>query len=377
MRIVYDGHIFKWQRTGGISRYFREIISRLPAPWCPTLLGVDRATADLPQQPRLESSGSSSLRPRRFSAPLKRVFWRARYLRNAALFHPTYYPLASGFEYSDFRCPVVVTVHDFIGARNPTLEIDSTAVVQQQLAAIRQASHVICVSGATERDLLHFVPEMAGRTSVIYHGSSFPISTEPPPPDVFSPPTFLFVGRRVTYKNFLFLLRAFATACRSHSRIRLHLAGPPPTEEELWQIHFAGISDRIDVTVFPTDAQLREIYRRSVALLYPSRYEGFGIPPLEAMACGTVVISSNATSLPEVVGPAGIMLDPTDEAVWTDQILQIANDQIDRAALIARGFQRASEFTWAKSAAAHVALYERILTAPHARAFNVPSLIRA
>ena len=286
MNILYDGHIFRWQRTGGISCYFHEIISRLPADWQPTVLGIEARNGNLPAHPRLAVARLSSIRPRRFTQPLTKTRWKALELRKAGVFHPTYYNLTGGLSYCDVKCPVVITVHDLIARRYPQLEPDSDATIRDQKAAIDRADHVICVSAATESDVLEFFPAARGKTTVIHHGSSFAVYRGSQDVRVFETPTFLCVGRRATYKNFLFLLRAFARACSSHPRLRLHVAGPPLSVEERWFIHLLGISDRVDSSIYPAEDELRELYINSVALLYPSYHEGFGIPPLEAMACG-------------------------------------------------------------------------------------------
>jgi glycosyltransferase involved in cell wall biosynthesis len=125
-------------------------------------------------------------------------------------------------------------------------------------------------------------------------------------------------------------------------------------------MHFLGILDRVTSTVHPDETTLGRLYRESVALLYPSRHEGFGIPPLEAMACGTVAVTSNTTSLPEVLGDGGIMLDPSDESAWTECILEVAENTIDRPAILANARKRAELLTWSNSARDHVALYSRV-----------------
>lgn len=359
MNLAYDGHIFRWQKVGGVSRYFREVIARLPPDWAPTILGEDDPR-NLPPHPRLVASGLSVIRPRRLTQPLKTLWWERRHLARARLFHPTYYNLTGGLRYDRIKCPVVVTVHDLIAASYPQLEDNAAVTLRDMRDALARADHAICVSQATERDLLAHFPRMAGRTTVIYHGTSFRVTDTPPPPGIFEAPTFLFVGRRATYKNFASLLRAFAKACQSHPTIRLCAAGSPLTEEEKWQIHFLGLAPRVDSVAYPSEEKLEQLYRSSVALLYPSRHEGFGIPPLEAMACGTLAITSNTTSLPEVVGDAGILLDPADEDTWTDCVLAVARQQVARADLVARGRRRATELSWDASARRHVETYQRL-----------------
>jgi glycosyltransferase involved in cell wall biosynthesis len=104
------------------------------------------------------------------------------------------------------------------------------------------------------------------------------------------------------------------------------------------------------------------LYRSAVALVYPSRYEGFGLPVLEAMACGTPVIASRAASMPEVVGDAGVLLDPDDEPGWADAIANIVNDEWQKGRMRKAGLARASEFTWARTASITLDVYRRVAT---------------
>jgi glycosyltransferase involved in cell wall biosynthesis len=360
MQIVYDGHIFRWQKIGGVSRYFSEVISRLPSDCTPTIVGACTGAENFPTHPKLRVSPLCSIRPRRFSQPLKTSFWRSNYLDSKAIFHPTYYRLSGGLRFSDLKCPIVVTVHDLIKARFPHLEGDSNTALREQKEAISAADHLICVSRSTERDLLEFYPEVEGRTSVVYHGSSFPVRIPSDTDSLFETPTFLFVGRRATYKNFQMLLRAFANAVSSDKRIRLCLAGPPLNDDERWQIHFLGITDQVHVVENPDESALENLYRQSLALLYPSRYEGFGIPVLEAMACGTLPIAANTSSIPEVIGDGGIMLDPANETEWTECILAVASRKTDRKSLLQKAASRAALFSWQTSAKRHVEIYKTL-----------------
>jgi glycosyltransferase involved in cell wall biosynthesis len=108
-----------------------------------------------------------------------------------------------------------------------------------------------------------------------------------------------------------------------------------------------------------SEERLRMLYRAASALVYPSLYEGFGLPPLEAMASGTPVIASRAASIPEVVGDAGLLLDPTDVGAWTDAIVRVVNDEHLRDRLRAAGVRRASAFTWERTARMTLDVYRR------------------
>jgi glycosyltransferase involved in cell wall biosynthesis len=363
LRILYDGRVFQLQKAGGINRIYAEIISGLPADYHPLITGVEDFGRNVPRHPNLEQPRFKLFRPRRFSVPLRDKWWKPRLLRQLDLFHPTYYELTYGFSFSDFKCPTLVTVYDFIYAIYPKLFEGSEGPIRDQTEAIRKADHIICISRATENDLLERFPEKRGKTSVIYPASSFEI--QPPLADqaIFEKPSFLFVGsHRGGYKNFSFLLRVFARACESNPHIRLQVVGAPLNTEERWQIQMLGISDRVEVTVYPDEQQLISLYRSSVALVYPSLHEGFGIPPLEAMACRTLAIASNIASLPEVMGDGGIMLDPTREVDWVECILKTAKGGGDRDLMIERGLERVRMFSWKKTVEQHLEVYRRLVS---------------
>jgi len=361
MKILFDGQVYLFQKAGGINRYFAEIIAGLPAAWMPVMTGVKDFGSNVPHHPNLSIHNPPHFRPGRLRERFYRHWWRPRLAEKVQLLHPTYYELTSGFKLSDFKCPVVTTVHDMVYARFPKQIDGAEHIIQAQRASVLRADKVICISKSTENELMEFIPEAAGKTTIIYHGSSFPPLASSNEAELFKLPTFLFVGYRGGYKNFSMVLRAFARASGGNSALRLKVVGPALFPEERWQIHFLGISDKVISLVYPDEKTLQESYQSSVALLYPSRYEGFGIPPLEAMSCGTIPVTANATSLPEVVGDGGIMLDPADEDSWADCIAKLARPFPGRADLLERGRNRVKLFTWKDCAERHRSLYQELI----------------
>jgi glycosyltransferase involved in cell wall biosynthesis len=360
MTTLYDGYIFRWQKEGGINRYFREIIARLPEQWAPTLIGVKTISDILPVHPRLCLSTESVIRPRKITRLIKGYWWKSTCLKRANLVHPTYYILSEGLSWRYIQCPVVLTVHDFIHASFPTLMNQADLTLKAQHTAITRADAIVCVSENTKRDLLERFPGLKAPVTVIYHGTSFPVVRNRYSEGNLDKLQFLYVGSRTGYKNFGFLLKAFSKACQSNRKLHLHVAGAPLTDEERRSISLLNLSNHIVCSVSPDETALQQLYRSSLALLYPSIHEGFGIPPLEAMACGTIPVTSNKTSLPEVMGNCGIMLDPHDDAAWTDTILAIANRMVPRQSLVEMGWARAEHFSWADSAARHISLYQAL-----------------
>ncbi len=361
MHVVYDGWIFRWQRAGGINRYFQEVVQRLPHDWAVTFLGLARGNSLPVTHSRLARRYNTELRPRRWSQRLQALWWSRTLLQSNALFHPTYYFLNGGLRWQDVKQPVVLTVHDFIHASYPGQLDNHEETLRAQCEAIERADHLICVSEATRSQLLERFPGLSKPVSVIHHGASFGrtrLNTDAAPD---APPLFLFVGARHGYKNFSFLVRAFARAVQTLPQLRLHVVGAPLTPEEQQFIASAGLAGQVQCSVFPSEDELQALYRRSTALLYPSLHEGFGIPPLEAMICGTIPVTGNNTSLPEVMGDCGIMLDASNSDQWTECILSLARGLPDREDLRQKGLARAAQFTWENSAARHVEVYRSLV----------------
>ena len=173
----------------------------------------------------------------------------------------------------------------------------------------------------------------------------------------------LYVGARKRHKNLELLLHAWA-ALSPAERPPLVLSGPPWAGSE----PLARLAERLrvgDGIRFAGDlADERELsclYSGAALLVQPSLAEGFGLPPLEAMACGAVVLSSDAGSLPEVLGDAAVLLPPRDPAAWAARVLELLGDDAKRATLIARGRERAARFTWQRTAALTHAIYTEAL----------------
>jgi glycosyltransferase involved in cell wall biosynthesis len=303
----------------------------------------------------------------RWAKPV-RVF--AKYLRRrgfrclqgtleADVFHPTYYELLSQVEWSECRQPLVLTVHDMIHERFQK-ELDPRGkTVERKRRAIAAATAIICVSERTKADLLEMYPIPEGKITVIPHASDLrsPPAGEPWPVE---PPYFLYIGIRAFYKNFTRLLAALRNVVGRHGDVRLYVVGPPFRTQEQAQLTELGLQDHVRHRGYVTDEELARLYRGSVAFVYPSLYEGFGIPLLEAMSCGGVVVASNRSSIPEVVGDAGLLFDPTSTDELTDTLISLLESPAQRLALIDKGYQRVQQFSWQRTAEQTMAVYESV-----------------
>ncbi len=273
-----------------------------------------------------------------------------------------------------WRGPTVTTVHDLSVIRHPEWHPDDRVAWYQREfePSVRQSSHFICPSEFTKRELMALAGVAADRITVVPLAPREPFCPQSSATvaavrrRLSLPAEFLlFVGTMEPRKNIDGLLEAYAQLdAAGRRRFPLVLVGAAGWGVEgLWE-RAAGLG--IQETLLPlgyvSEEDLAAIYTAARALVWPSWYEGFGLPPLECMACGTAVITSNAAALPEVVGDAGVTVDPSDTAALAEAIRALAEDDSRAADLAARGRDRAAAFTWARAAAAHITVYERCAT---------------
>jgi alpha-1,3-rhamnosyl/mannosyltransferase len=265
--------------------------------------------------------------------------------------------------------PVVLTIHDVSYERRPEwypYRHDRLRRAFYRRSA-RAASHVVTDSEFSKAEIIAAYGIAAERITVAPLGVSEIFgpegSSRRPLPDGVTRPFLLHVGDLHERRNVAVIIRALL-----HVRRRL---GTAPALVLAGVDRGAGrslsaIADEAGGLVLVRvgavdDEELRGLYGAADALVYPSRYEGFGLPVLEAMASGVPVIASREASLPEVVGSAGLLLDPDDEAEWAEAIMRVREDAAYRSQLVAAGRARAAEFTWARTARITFGVYTQVL----------------
>jgi glycosyltransferase involved in cell wall biosynthesis len=266
----------------------------------------------------------------------------------------------TGQRIGSHRAPTVLTVWDMIHELFSEAMDPAGAHAELKRSAILAADRIICISENTKRDLLERYPVSEGKVVVTYLASEIDASLSYGPESVPEHPYYLYVGSRSRYKNFDGLLRAFASAVSSRANLTLCVVGSQFTQTEEKLIAELDLAENVEHYGYATDTQLAKLYRCSRALVYPSLYEGFGIPPLEAMSCGTVAVVSNASSLPEVVGDAGVLFDPASRDELADILITLADDESRRQELIAKGRLRAAQFSWEETTAQTVEIYRAL-----------------
>ena len=248
------------------------------------------------------------------------------------------------------RATLVATIHDLAFLRHPPSP--ATRVHHEGVRhARREAARIICPSSSTASEVVDLLEIEPDRVRVVPHG----VDLEPVEPRVadkvlaklgVTRPYVFWVGTREPRKNLPAVLDAFAAM--DHRDVMLVLAGP---DRYLGELDAAPrIADRITTTGPLPRAALDALYSRAAAFLYPSRYEGFGLPVLEAMAAGAPVVGGNASSLPECIGDAGVLCDPDDGEAMGRALDRLLDDPDHADDLRQRGFDRAKLFTWAATA---------------------------
>jgi glycosyltransferase involved in cell wall biosynthesis len=362
VKILYDGQIYADQTTGGISRYFTNIITRLPQTAHPTLTAsYRRHKSSYPTHPNLQLQEFPDFRPYRIAHSVRSHYFRwLNGHQSFDIFHPTYYFLLSREAFSQTRHPLVITVYDMIHELFAE-DMDASDTIRAKQSAIHAADAIICISESTKNDLLRYFPAVESKTVVTHLASEFSSEWAYGIEAIPIRPYFLYVGSRAkAYKNFDTLLIAFSKVASMAPDLLLCVVGASFTAQEQQQIAELKLIDRIQHYHHASDTHLAKLYRCSVAFVYPSLYEGFGIPPLEAMACGTVVVAANSSSIPEVVGDAGILFEPKAVEDLADILLELVDSPSQRDRLIVKGYERNKQFSWDKTATQTVKVYQSL-----------------
>jgi glycosyltransferase involved in cell wall biosynthesis len=363
MRIAYDHQIFGWQKYGGIARYFYELARgvALTAGFEATIVAplyVNQYLGNRPDALRLIGRQVPS-------APRSGRIYRAlnslivgRLLKGIEphIVHETYY---STRRLAPARSKVVLTVFDMVQEKFPGQYSFLDPISREKAAAAARADHIICISESTRRDLIDILHVPRDKTSVVHLGSEI----RQPSAAVRTTtgrPFLLYVGARGGYKNFLGLLSAYARSPLMRGFDLVCFGGGPLKPSELRRISELKIpGDRVR-QMGGNDGILASLYGAASVLVYPSLYEGFGIPPLEAMSIGCPVVCCNSSSLPEVVGSAAQFFDPSDPDGLLSAIETVLTSESRRTELVSLGRERSALFSWERMTRETLATYQKI-----------------
>jgi glycosyltransferase involved in cell wall biosynthesis len=366
---LYDGG------KSGIGRYIQSLLEGFAAAPRDMEYVVFRPMEDrgpLPEAPHIRYVRL----PRLTARPLPGIFWHHTRLRGRLrpLGLDVVHFLTSRRLTRSLACPTVVTVHD-LAPLHVAEKFDRARMFYHNRVVpflLRAQDRCIAVSEATAADLrrvglpderIHVIPQG------VDHGRYFPRPGEEARELArrkfgVAGPYLLYVARlEHPGKNHVRLLRAFRRIADAHDSLRLVLAGTEWFGQEAIyrESRELGLEGRVHFTGYVGDDDLPFLYSGAEALVFPSLYEGFGLPLLEAMACGTPVVASNLSSLPEVLGDCGILVDPASEGDIARGIEAALADSRDGRLLVRRGLERVRSFTWERTARETQQVYRRLL----------------
>lgn len=388
MKILFDHQIFEEQRFGGISRYFCEVIQALS--------GIDSMQAAVALKyskneyfrqsafahqahddpgtyenfmPGLHFKGKWNLyvarntikKPVDAAKVNKALSIEALKKQDFDVFHPTYY--------DDYflpylgNKPFVLTVYDMIHEIYPEFFSLADKVSERKRHLAQKAHTILAISDCTKKDLVRFFGIPSEKIVVTHLASSMERaeSASPPLPLAAALPAryVLFVGARTIYKNFYFFINSMRSLLEADPGLHIFCTGGPFHKNEKIFLENHGIADRVHQHS-ASDAELALLYQRALAFVFPSLYEGFGIPVLEAFGNACPAVLARAGSLPEIAGDAALYFDPKDAQSVHAAMAEVLYQPGRAAELVARGQQRHQQFSWARTGQETVAVYRTL-----------------
>ncbi len=364
MRIIFDYAAFTMQAKGGVSRCMYDLFRHLASSETNEVrlfAGLHRNRYLRQAPPGLKKKIIGFYMPDRFFKqtlfmPLNRFFFQI-YVRiySPNICHYTYFDAPK----TPKRCKNVATVHDMIHEKFPQYFGDNNPQTAWKQKTFKQAHGIICVSRNSKRDLLHFFPELSQTIKVIHNGVQISAIHSYSYKKDF--PFFLYVGNRsVVYKNFDTVLKAFSEIRKFWPGKLICFGGGRLNTSERKQIAEMGFKGQVMQTSGDDD-MLVSLYKQAFTLVYPSAYEGFGLPPVEAMSLGCPVISSNSSPMPEILGDACLYFKFDCPAELTNQFRVLLESDI-RNDLIKKGLDQAKRYRWDDIAKETLNFYDKLVS---------------
>jgi len=384
MKVIYDGQIFGMQQFGGISRLFVELFKQFDQAqmleWDVALdfshnahiRDFEKTGHRLTQYHNFLWGVDFKGKGRLYSALRKLISMEGerertrRALREADLdlFHPTYYDDYFLPELGD--CPLIVTVYDMVDELFPEYSTNSETV-ERKARIVKKAQRIIAISESTKADLVRIAGVDQEKIDVI------PLATSMQQKVVThqrlrKPQKYvLYVGQRDGYKNFTRFLRAMSRLLLADTSLYLMCIGGRIvhggfTNRENQLISQEGVSNQVSLTS-AQDHELAEWYSGALCFVFPSLYEGFGIPILEAFSCGCPVVVSNTSSLPEVAGNGAVYFDPKSINSIREAIGSVIKSKDRQRHLVEKGKEKVKQFSWHLNATQTLGVYNKALAA--------------
>ena len=353
MKVLFDHQIF-YKRCGGASKYFVKMIESMPADsWTTTTLMSNneyvKATGLFKSYRNLFKGQSILL------DYINRPYTNWLLSRqNFDIFHQTNF--GTYCIKSLGNKPMVTTYHD---SNLSTIDYHPE-IVKLQEKSIKRADKIIVVSENTKKDLIRLFDVSESRVEVIYHGIDIPETGRFSAKTLYDFPYVLYVGRRSEYKNFTNFVKAFSLLREHNHELKAVCTFKPFNRNEMELFHDLGVSEDI-LYVGADEEMMLQLYHQAELFVFPSLYEGFGMPILESWACNCPVVLSDASCFPEIAGDAGLYFNPNLVEDIADKMNCVLNNVEIRNQLIVKGNKRVKMFSWKKCAEKHMQVYQSLV----------------
>lgn len=361
MKILYDYQTFLMQRFGGISRYFVELMNNLPSDFQvdQTTLFTDNVYL-IGQKKENHRFFPITLKDfkgkKRFYSIMDKLnTYRCLYTGNYTVFHPTYY---DPYFMSAVKKPYVITVYDMIHERFSEMFPKTDRTKEFKRKTILGAEQIIAISNQTKKDLMELYGIDEKKISVVYLGHSVNV-TDISPVEGLPKNYILFVGVRQGYKNFERFIQAFSILSGKDSDLHLVCTGHGFTKEEQSMISRLHLEGKVH-QFYVSDSQLNYLYQNAQCFVYPSLYEGFGIPILESFASGCPIALSETSCFPEIAQNGGCYFDPYNTDSMVAAISKLIYDTEYRKKQIVNGAEVLHQFSWQKMGMETAEVYKKI-----------------
>mgnify|MGYP004004372185 FL=1 len=366
MNILFDHQIFSSQRYGGISRYFYELVCGFDdiqdiEVKITLLISNNHYISEQIHTKHIDLLPNSRFRGRQrffnlLNSP-KSILQLNR--QNFDIFHPTYYnPYFLNYIGNK---PFVLTVYDMIHEKFNELFSSNDKTSQNKRLLVEKASKIIAISESTKKDLIELFGTEESKIEVIYLGSSMSPKSEISIGFEIPKNYILFVGLREGYKNFERFIKSVATILNDKEDLFVICVGGDEFRSGELKLFFdLNIENQI-LQYNLNDDNLPYFYKNALTFVFPSLYEGFGIPILESFACECPLICSNVSSLPEVAGKGACYFDPYSEESIKNAVLKVLEDANFREQLMLNAAKRLKFFSWKRTARQTKCVYEKVL----------------
>lgn len=366
MRVLFDHQIFSRQVVGGVSRSFVELAREFRNN--PQFEVEVDISAKISNNIYLEDILQvQKIFPSKNTVFHRKIFSFINSIKNIEeikskkydIFHPTYFD-PYFVKYLN-GMPFVLTIHDMIHEVYPKHRglVDKTTEWKKYLA--NEANHIIAISENTKKDIIEILGIDQKKISVVHIASSLSSPESNPKSSTYTFPEkyILYVGQREGYKNFETLLKAFIQLGSQYDEFILFCVGGDFSKKEMQFISTNNLEKKV-VNSRLSDSELISAYKNAEVFVYPSLYEGFGIPPLEAMENSCPVIASNASSIPEVCADAALYFEPSSVEDLKSQLVKILNNKKLKKEMTEKGRERSKAFSWKQSAEKLSVVYKNL-----------------